>query len=52
MSDKTESVQLYVDAETKQALRRVAAENQESMAAYVRAALKSELADDGVRLDD
>lgn len=43
MGDKTESVQFYVDEQTKQELRIVAAENEMSMAEYARVALHSQL---------
>lgn len=52
MPEKTESVQFYVNEDTKQALRIAAAENQESMAEFARDALQEALEDHGVRFDD
>jgi plasmid stability protein len=52
MGEKTESVQFYVNEDTKQALRIAAAENQESMAAFARDALQEALEDHGVVFDD
>jgi len=43
MGNKTESVQFYVDEQTKQELRIVAAENEMSMAEYARLALETRL---------
>jgi len=51
MPEKTESVQFYVNEDTKQALRIAAAENQESMAEFARDALQEALEDHGVRFD-
>jgi len=52
MAEKTESVQFYVTADTKQALRIAAAENQESMAELSRDALKDALEEHGVSFDE
>jgi len=52
MPEKTESVQFYVNEDTKQALRIAAAENQESMAEFARDALQDALEDHGVRFDE
>ena len=52
VSEKTESVQFYVNEDTKQALRIAAAQNQESMAEYARSALQDKLEAEGVRFDD
>jgi|APHM01.1.fsa_nt_gi hypothetical protein len=52
MSEKTESVQFYVDEPTKQALRIAAAKNQESMAEFARDALQDALDEHGVRFDE
>jgi len=52
MPEKTEPVQFYVSEDTKQALRIAAAENQESMAAFARAALIDDLEDHGVDFDE
>jgi len=52
MAEKTESVQFYVTADTKQALRIAAAENQGSMAEFSRDALIDALEDHGVAFDE
>jgi plasmid stability protein len=52
MPEKTESVQFYVNEDTKQALRIAAAENQGSMAEFARDALQEALEDHGVRFDE
>lgn len=43
MSEKTESVQCYVDTDTKRELRIAAAENDETMASFVRSAIDTAL---------
>lgn len=52
MEEKTESVQLYVEPSTKQALRIAAAKNEVSMAEYARDALIGELNKEQIRFND
>lgn len=48
MSDRSESVNLTVTSDTKKALRIAAGENDESMAAFMRRALRRALEEHGV----
>lgn len=51
MSNQSEVVHIAVTSDTKKALRIAAAENEESMSAFVRRGLREDLEEHGVHFD-